>query len=150
MTLERQVEELVRNLQESKLAERLKKSFNKWDKWEMFDEEREKLKEKLDSFEKEADVAISANKSVLDEEEYQVTANNAIEIVLICIMAGIEDYEMLENYYNLTSALSQVKGELHETAKKIADFLEGELEEQDGFEGSFSEYNEEDFLEAFF
>ena len=150
MTLERQVEELVRNLQESKLAKRLKKSLNKWDKWEMFDEEREKLKEKLDSFEKEADVAISANKSVLDEEEYQVTANNAIEIVLICIMTGIEDYEMLENYYNLTSALSQVKGELHETAKKIADFLEGELEEQDGFEGSFSEYNEEDFLEAFF
>ena len=129
MTLERQVEELVRNLQESKLAKRLKKSLNKWDKW---------------------DVAISANKSVLDEEEYQVTANNAIEIVLICIMAGIEDYEMLENYYNLTSALNQVKGEFHETAKKIADFLEGELEGQDGFEGSFSEYNEEDFLEAFF
>ncbi len=150
MTLERQVEELVRNLQESKLAKRLKKSLNKWDKWEMFDEEREKLKEKLDSFEKEADAAISANKSVLDEEEYQVTANNAIEIVLICIMAGIEDYEMLENYYNLTSALNQVKGEFHETAKKIADFLEGELEGQDGFEGSFSEYNEEDFLEVFF
>ena len=65
-------------------------------------------------------------------------------------MAGIEDYEMLGNYYNLIIALNQVKGELHETAKKIADFLEGELEEQEGFEGSFSEYNEEDFLEDFF
>lgn len=147
MTLEEKLEKFIRLLKESRFAERLKESD---DKWETFDDEKEKIEGELKVFSEEAYEQILKGDSIL--EDYKVTPENALEIVLVCVMTGIDDDDMLAEWEVLPKALRQIKGDLHEIAENIADFLEEtEEERKEKMPRYFSEYEYgEEFIEEFF
>ena len=82
-----------------------------------------------ESFFKREITAIKAMAEELEEcedfllGEYPFTAEDSIEICLICIMTGIEECEFFSNRQGLVEALRSVEGDYKRVAMKLADFI---------------------------
>ena len=82
-----------------------------------------------ESFFKREITAIKAMAEELEEcedfflGEYQFTADDSIEICLICIMTGVEECEYFSNREELVVALRSVEGDYKKVAMKLADFI---------------------------
>lgn len=140
MTLEERTEKLFRDLKEMELAKKLK---NSRDKVKVLKEAEMQLGFEFEEFKAKVMEVSCGIKEFIFDKSYKINPEEALEIVLLCVMAEIEDYEMLEDWEALHRALFQVRGEMQEVAEDIA----FELKEE---EMLFSDFTLEEFVEKFF
>lgn len=149
-TLKEQLEKVIRFVDDSHLIERLMA--------EKSNAERIKLcnevggSKEFEEFNKT--YAIEMKKHQQNDEFYVFSENsriptpkNATQIALICIIAGIDDCDLFEDWEELESALREVQGEYRRLAKNILKIIGT----HDGEECSmFSEYEMKNILSIIF
>lgn len=101
---------LIREFRENKEVERIIDSENKV---ETFEEIRSEYELELNDFKNELG-------ELYDEE---ISAKNSVQICIICMMSGKNDYEVFWEYEKLSRALHQVTGKLQKVAKELEKFL---------------------------
>ena len=131
--------ELIRIIKEREVAENIIAAADTEAKFLIYESEKKYILEELECFTQAAGDIISVGEAVINEsEEYCISAEDAVPFCLVCMMTGLDDCDILEDYHELVKALEEVEGPLAETAKDLADFLDT---------GSFSEEDIEELLE---
>ena len=139
--MEERLNELIRLFHEGKVVEKIAKSTNKV---KTYKKQKKMLKDKIDSFKEDVLKYYNLEKDVVFDD-YDILPEDALQICLICIMAGINDDDLFGCYEDLPIALRQIEGKLSDIAEKISYFLDFNEESQ-----LFSEYEEEELIERFF
>lgn len=137
------LEYLIRIFQERKIVDKLAVA-TKETRIAVYNEEKKALSKELKDFQNSAKKKIDLKEKLVDKD-YNILPENAIDICLICMMTGINDNVMLENYTELSSALWKVEGDFAYIARNLRHFI-GE----DDSGKLFSDYGEEKLLKKFF
>lgn len=107
--------------------------------------QRDKFKNELDKLSKQA----SYCGYIIKEDEYsRILTEDALQIAFICIMARIDDFQLLQIYEELPVALRKVKGELSNLAENIAYYLGPEGDGDKNM--ALSDHSENELLKLFF
>ena len=139
--MEERLNELIRLFHEGKVVEKIAKSTNKV---KTYKKQKQLLKDKIDRFKEDVLKYYNLEKDVVFDD-YDILPEDALQICLICIMAGINDDDLFGCYEDLPIVLRQVEGKLSDIAEEISYFLDFNEESQ-----LFSEYEEEELIERFF
>lgn len=136
--MKQKVDDLIQLLNKEEVV---KKIMAADDKITEYKRQKEKFKEPIKLFMEAIDEAgIDLKKeSVISDGEYDISSENAIQLCLICMMAGIDDDDLLGEWERLAEALEE---EASSFAQNIAFIIS---------EKSFSNYEkEEDLLKELF
>lgn len=117
--------ELIRTLRERKSVEKLSESSGKY---EFYLEEKSELKKQITKLKEEAKSELDSKAHIFNKKEFEINADNVLEIILICIMTGISDDSYFAHWVDIVSALGEVEGKLKPLAKKIDAALDNELD----------------------
>lgn len=117
--------ELIRTLRERKSVEKLSESSGKY---EFYLEEKSELKKQITKLKEEAKSELDSKAHIFNKKEFEINADNVLEIILICIMTGISDDSYFAHWADIVSALGEVEGKLKPLAKKIDAALDNELD----------------------
>lgn len=140
MTLKNRTEKLIRILKEMELARKLK---NSSEKGKVIKSAEKRMEKQLEEFKLKAVRVFCGDNPYILDKKYKINPEDSLELVLLCIITRIEDYEMLEDWKALPRALFQVRGEMREIAEDIAfDLMEENM--------LFSDFTKEEFVEKFF
>lgn len=72
----------------------------------------------------------------------EITPKEVLEVCTMCLMAEMDDFELLDDYWQLVIALQRVKGDKEEIANNFSNFLSKS--------NIFSEERLEDLIERFY
>ena len=116
----KQLNELVLIMHRGKVVEKIAKAQNRL---KAYNEQKKLLDYELVCFKKEANIRIEDIGYIIKDSEYFVYPGDALQVVFICIMTGIYESDLFNNPKQFHQALYRVKGDLSDTAKKVADIM---------------------------
>ena len=102
---------------------------------------------RMNRFEKMVQNSVTAGKHFINDSNYEIKAEDSLQVCLICIMSNINEITLLKDWFQLLSALREVEGEYELLAQKFYKFL-GITVECEG--DNFTAYSSEVLLERFF
>lgn len=141
--MKEQLERLIQQVQETHLVERLVDAKSLQEQVKICEEA--KVTAEFVAFKQCYDTNSAEpnteEESVSTEVKFVCTEDNAVAVVVILIIEGLDDTDIFEDYDMLIDALSAVDGEQAELAGNIADFLAVDL---------FTSHTLEELLEEFF
>lgn len=142
--MKEEISNLIRIFHERQVVEKIAESKGAL---AVYEEQKSVLNEELETFKAKAKEAIQSQDHVVCQ--YKISPKDALQICFICMMTGIDDMKMLENWEKLPIALRKIKGKSARLAENIAHFLGCDEEEDDEGE-MFSKYEVEKLLKKFF
>lgn len=102
---------------------------------------------RMNRFKKMVQDSVTAGKPFINDSNYEIKAEDSLQVCLICIMSNINEITLLKDWFQLLSALKTVEGEYKYLAQKFVGFLGVTA----GCEGdNFTAYSSEVLLERFF
>ncbi len=104
-------ESLLVYFQKEKVVERIYKSA---DPVETFNKIENSLEKSFEQLRKEIRHPI---------KNRRISSDEVLEVCTMCLMSGMDDYELLDDYWQLVLALQEVKGDKKQIANKFYDFL---------------------------
>lgn len=134
---ERVVEKLVQAQQEGGIIK----------VYSVYAELKTKVFGRMNRFEKMVQNSVKAGKHFINDSNYEINAEDSLQVCLICIMSNINEITLLKDWFQLLSALRKVEGEYELLAQKFYKFL-GITVDCEG--DNFTAYNSEQLLERFF
>lgn len=134
---ERVVEKLVQAQQEGGIIK----------VYSVYAELKTKVFGRMNRFEKMVQNSVKAGKHFINDSNYEINAEDSLQVCLICIMSNINEITLLKDWFQLLSALRKVEGEYELLAQKFYKFL-GVTVDCEG--DNFTAYNSEQLLERFF
>ena len=134
---ERVVEKLVQAQQEGGIVK----------VYSVYAELKTKFFGRINHFKKMVQNSAEAIETFINDDNYEIKAEDSLQVCLICIMSNINEITLLKNWFQLISALKEVEGKYERLAQKFIKFLDV----TEGCEGdNFTAYSSEELLERFF
>ena len=144
------LKELIRLFHEERVVEKLvetQKEAGLVGVYTVYNELKRKFLAKTIKLRQEVCRAVDNKKVYIDDANYEINADDSLQICVICMMSNISEANLLKNWFQLISALKKVNGEYQQLANKFINFLSVEC----GCEGeNFTTYNTGELLEMFF
>ncbi len=120
--MKKQIMKLLTIFHKRKVVEKIANSNGNM---EVYEKEKDILAKRLEIFAEEAKKRIEdSGYAIRNSDKYEIKPYDAVQICFICIMTGIAEGDLLQNYEELNLALRKVKGQLKPIATKIANIEE--------------------------
>ena len=113
----------------------------------VYAKEKKKLFEKLFDFRQKVRVALEKREYYINEDNFEIYPDDALQFCFVCMMAGISDIDVLKDWYQVIDSLKKISGEYNELANKLVGFLGAE---RSCHADIFTAYNTGELLEMFF
>lgn len=134
--MKERLNELVKTLKERNT---IRKILQAKDVKAAYEEEKEALKEQLESFEHEVHAFTERDEYPISNVSEVICTENVVEVCFILLMTGVNDDDLTEDWVDIETILNQVQGDLQEIAQKFSEFLYEESQ-------LFSNWTEEKLL----
>ena len=59
----------------------------------------------------------------IQEDNYEIYPDDALQFCFVCMMAGISDIDVLKDWYQVIDSLKKISGEYNELANKLVEFF---------------------------
>ena len=113
----------------------------------VYAKEKKKLFGKLFDFRQKVRVALEKREYYINEDNFEIYPDDALQFCFVCMMAGISDIDVLKDWYQVIDSLKKISGEYKELANKLVKFLGAE---HSCHADVFTAYNTGELLEMFF
>ena len=80
----------------------------------------------LFDFRQKVRAALEKREYYIEEYNYEIYPDDALQFCFVCMMAGISDIDVLKDWYQVIDSLKKISGEYKELVNKLVEFLGAE------------------------